>query len=173
MFGAIRNMTISILIVGAFGATSPASAFCIVNEWKQTIHVRLKTYNPLGHFHRMIKAGDEPCCEWFDRNCNPTATRTGRLIFDIRSRAKKPKEFYCATGLQKRVAGVGGGKITVRESIGKLGGLECESRDFLSRPVDRTLPPNNYGVPIFKVPDQVAPPTNSGPEEAPAAPAAQ
>ncbi|NKB20226.1 MAG: hypothetical protein GKS01_06735 [Alphaproteobacteria bacterium] len=148
-----------VLLLGFQAATSPASAYCIVNEWKRTLHVKLKTHNPLGNFHRMIKPNEEACCEWFDRSCNPSASRNGKLIFDIRSKSKKPREFYCSTSLQKRVSGVGGGKITVRDNIAQIGGLECDSRDYLARPVDRTLPTNNYGVPIFKVPDQVSPPT--------------
>ncbi len=153
------------LIASAQTVSSPASAFCVINKWKETIHGRLKTYNPLGNFHRMIKANEQACCEWFDRSCNPTASRTGQLVFDIRSRSKKPKEFYCSTGLQKRVPAVGGGKITVEESITRIGGLKCNSIDYLSRPVQNTLPPNNYGVPIFSVPNQIAPPGNSEAEK--------
>ena len=153
------------LIAGAQTVSSPASAFCVINNWKDTIHVRLKTYNPLGNFHRMIKANEQACCEWFDRRCNPSASRTGELVFDIRSRSKKPKEFYCSTGLQKRVPAVGGGKITVEASVTQIGGLKCNSVDYLSRPVQNTLPPNSYGVPIFSVPNQIAPPSNSEAEK--------
>ncbi|MGY9017938.1 MAG: hypothetical protein ACKVHX_00505 [Alphaproteobacteria bacterium] len=105
----------------------------------------------------MTKPNKKTCCEWFDRNCNPSTSRDGAIVFDIRSRNKEPRKPYCSTGLQKQVAGVGGGKITIRESISKTGGLECDSRDYLSRPVTVTLPPNNYGVPIFRLPEQIAP----------------
>jgi hypothetical protein len=162
------------LILGLQTITSSANAYCVINKWKDTLHVKLKTYNPLGNFHRMIKPGDEACCEWFDRSCNPSASRDGAVVFDIRSRNKKPRELYCSTGLQKRIAGVGGGKITIQESISKIGGLECDSRDYLSRPVTVALPPNSYGVPIFKVPDQIAPPSNSeNPVEPQTSPAAR
>jgi hypothetical protein len=59
--------------------------------------------------------------------------------------------------LQKQVAGVSGGKITIRESISKTGRLECYHQDYLSRPVTATLPLNNYGVPVFRIPEQVTP----------------
>lgn len=157
MYKTIRVSAALALLFGIQAVSNPANAFCVVNLWKDTLHVKLKTYNPLGNFHRMIKSGDKACCEWFDRNCNPSASRDGTIVFDIRSRNKKPRELYCSTGLQKRVVGVGGGTITVRENISKIGGLECDSRDYLARPVTATLPANSYGVPMFKLPDQVPP----------------
>jgi hypothetical protein len=152
-----RSFALLVVIFGMQTVTSPANAYCVINKWKGTLHVKLKTYNPLGNFHRMIKTGEEACCEWFDRSCNPSASQDGVIVFDIRSRNKKPRELYCSTGLQKRVGGMGGGKITIRESISKIGGLDCDSRDYLSRPVTVALPPNNYGVPMFKLPEQIAP----------------
>jgi len=160
-----RSSALLVIILSLQVIASPANAYCVINKWKDTIHVKLKTYNPLGNFHRMIKTGEEACCEWFDRRCNPSASRDGTIIFDIRSRNKKPRELYCSSGLQKRVGGVGGGKITIRESISKIGGLECDSRDYLSRPVTVALPPNNYGVPMLSLPEQIAPVGKSVDEE--------
>lgn len=50
MYKTIRVSATLALLFGIQAVSNPANAFCVVNLWKDTLHVKLKTYNPPGKF---------------------------------------------------------------------------------------------------------------------------
>jgi hypothetical protein len=148
-----------LLAIPIFAA--PASAFCIRNQTNITLIAKLETPNPLGGFHTMIRAGKEVCCDWFDRNCNPSGAREGLLEFRIRERRKKgPSAMYCDNTPKRRVYGVSNGNITITKAAGTLGQLACDSRDFFESEVNpakskakKTRMPPPIMVPQIEAPD--------------------
>ena len=134
-----RRTTISVIfalaMTGAMIGAGPARAFCIENQSPYALRVHLKTYNPLGGFAVLFKPGDKKCCSWFDQRCNPPRTREGMLIFSVRSKHKAAKKLYCGSGWNRRVYATADGAILITGNGGSLGGLRCDSRDLLRRPV--------------------------------------
>ncbi len=115
----------------------PASAYCIVNQANIPVIVRLETPNPLGGFHRIVWAGQQACCDWFDRRCNPTGTRDDLLQFRIRDRKRgqTPSQYFCLNAVAQKIYGVANGTITVTREDQKDGQLTCTSKDFFNRDV--------------------------------------
>ena len=132
-----------------------ASAFCVRNQTDITLSARQETPNPLGGFHTPIKPGEEACCDWFDRNCNPGGAREGLLEFRIRERRKQgPSVMYCDNTPKRHVFGVSNGLIAITKSAEKSGQLACDSRDLFNREVD----PENYRTKKTLMPAPIMPP---------------
>lgn len=70
----------------AFGA-APASAFCIFNKITQTSGDAAIVGEVIrgGEWTAGIDQGDHKCCDWQNRQCNPTGRREGKLVFGVRS----------------------------------------------------------------------------------------
>jgi hypothetical protein len=138
-----RKTTIPVIfalaIIGAMTGSMidarPAQAFCIDNKTAYPLRVHLENYNPLGKFAEVFNPGDRTCCSWFNQRCNPTRTRNGMLIFSVRTKQKAAKKMYCASGWNRQVFATADGDIVITENGGSLGGLRCDSRDLLRRPV--------------------------------------
>lgn len=163
----IRLKFLLVLGLGTFqfmAQTSPAAAYCVENDAAVPLRVQLETYNPLGDFDRLILPGKTECCDWFDRNCNPTFKRDGLLMFSVRTEAlavtvpetgaeavpetgaeavpeteaeaKPTPILYCTDGGSSRIYATGAGTITITETAMTIGGLLCDSRDQFFRPIN-------------------------------------
>jgi hypothetical protein len=156
-----REILLAGLLLAIPIIATPASAFCVRNQTDITLIARLETPNPLGGFHTMIRPGKEVCCDWFNRNCNPSGAREGLLEFRIRDRRKKgPSTMYCDNTPKRRVYGVSNGNITITKATEKRGRLACDSRDFFQRELDpakykarKTRMPPPIVVPRIETPD--------------------
>ena len=125
----------ALAMTGAVIGAGPAQAFCIDNKSHHTLRVHLETYNPFGKYVVLFKPGKKGCCGWFNPRCNPTRERNGILTFSVRTKQKAKNKLYCASGWIKRVYATADGDIKITENKGSLGGLRCDSRDSLKRPV--------------------------------------
>ena len=76
-------------LLGLAVFATPASAYCIVNKTRIPLSVVLKTYSPLGDFREVVAPGHETCCDWFDRRCNPAASREAIVTLSIRQFERK------------------------------------------------------------------------------------
>jgi hypothetical protein len=79
-----RQLTPFLVLVGFALVTTPASAYCVLNQTKFPLAVVLKTYNPLGEFREVVDPGHKACCDWFDRRCNPSGRREGMVSLSVR-----------------------------------------------------------------------------------------
>lgn len=147
-------------MIGTALDAGPAKAFCIDNKSPYDLRVHVETNNPFGKYAVLFKPGDSACCSWFNQRCNPTRVRDGILEFSVRTKQKAKKKLFCAAGLTRRVFGTANGNIVITENRGSLGGLRCDSRDFLKRPVTRQtlLRRKNTGMP----PPIMVPPPHGG-----------
>ena len=125
----------ALAIIGAMIGARPAQAFCIDNKTASPLRVHLENYNPLGKFTELFNPGERTCCSWFNQRCNPTRTRNGMLVFSVRTKQKAAKQLYCASGWNRQIYATANGNIVITEKRGSLGGLHCDSRDLLRRPV--------------------------------------
>ena len=149
----------ALLPAAVFLLAAPASAYCIKNQTGRTLIVKLETPNPLGGFHTQVGEGREVCCDWFNRNCNPTGAREELLMFSVRERSKTVSRMFCDNAPGRRVYGIGIGTITITESPYFRGGLKCDSRDFYNREID----PATRSKKGIAPPPIVAPPVRSLP----------
>ena len=153
-------MIFAVAMTVAMIGGGPARAFCIDNKSPHALRVHMQTGNPFGSFVVLFKPGDKGCCPWFTLRCNPTRARSGMLMFSVRSKHNAVKKLFCASGWIKRVYATADGNIVITENGSGIGGLRCESRDHLRRPVTQQtfLKRNRGGMP----PPIIVPPPPKG-----------
>lgn len=86
-----RKTVALIFVAFALFATSPATAYCILNSTNDTLYATLDDFHPLADFEKKIKPGKQICCDWFDRRCNPTGNRGALVSINIQGHKDRTK----------------------------------------------------------------------------------
>jgi len=130
-----RKTILLVIFTMAMTSDGPARAFCIENKSPWALRVHLETSNPFGTFAVLFKPGDRGCCAWFNPRCNPTRDRQGVLMFSVRSKHRGISQRYCSSGWMRGAFATADGNILITENKTSRGGLDCDSRDKMQRPV--------------------------------------
>ncbi len=162
-----RLVPISALVLVGIALAAPASAYCIRNQANISIIVKLETPNPLGGFHKVVRPGQELCCDWFDRQCNPSGRQDDILQFRIRDRKRgmTTSKYFCQNARAEKIYGLSNGVITVTRPDQEDGQFVCASTDFFWREVKpETHRPKKRHIRPIMPPPVVIP---DGPPDAP------
>ncbi|MBD2075150.1 hypothetical protein H6F86_14850 [Phormidium sp. FACHB-592] len=102
--------------------TDPAQAFCVYNKTDKPIYSAVPTLENLRNFSVGIPVNNSSCCNWKNKDCNPTKKQNG--ILDAEVRIEFPRDaHYCGNPRKDmlgrsepnypRVKMQGGGYLTV------------------------------------------------------------